>query len=128
MTKKRILIIDDEVDVLETLAQTLKSHQYQCLTLDSPENVLKLAIEWKPHLILLDLNLPKISGMGLLREIKDNPKLAHIPIIILSGLSDHDVINMGLELGAKAYLDKCCGKRELLSAVKNYADDSLSEQ
>lgn len=119
--KKRILIIDDDPDLLAVVKERLQIHDFLCSTLFLPEKVLERALRWKPHLILLDLGMPKISGLGLLREIKNNPKLNRIPVIILSGISDEEVVREGMALGANGYLNKTCGARELVSAVSQYS-------
>lgn len=119
--KKRILIVDDDLDLLEAIKESLKVHHFQCMTLSSPEGGVEKARHWSPHLILLDLGLPKMSGFGLLREIKKNPTLHDIPIVILSGISDEEIVREGLNLGAVGYLKKTCGTRELVSALRAYA-------
>lgn len=114
-------MIDDDPDLLATVKERLHSHNFLCSTLSSPEEVLERALHWRPHLILLDLGLPKMSGFGLLREIKNNPKLHNIPVVILSGFSDEEVVREGLELGAAGYLNKTCGAREIISTVSEYS-------
>ena len=115
--RKRVLIIDDDPDVLAAVKERLHVHNFQCSTLASPEKVLKRALHWRPDLILLDLGLPKMSGFGLLREIKKNSTLHDIPVVILSGISDEEVVREGMELGAAGYLNKTCGARQILSTV-----------
>lgn len=124
--KKRILIIDDNPDLLASVRKRLCFHGFRCSTLSAPEKSLERALRWKPHLILLDLGLPRISGLGLLREIKKNPRLHDIPIVILSGVSDEEVVREGMGLGASGYLNKTCGARELVSTVSQYAFEGVS--
>lgn len=122
--KKRILLIDDDKDLLTVMKERLKVHDFLCLMLSEPDKVVQRALHWKPHLILLDLGLPKISGFGLLRELRCHPELSRIPVVILSGISDAEVVREGLELGATGYLNKTCGARELVSTVSQYAFES----
>src|SRR3989338_4369466 len=110
--KKRILVIDDDWDLLAAIKENLQSHHFSCSTISSPDVGFEEALRWRPHLILLDLVLPKMSGLGFLREIKNNPALRHIPVIILSGMSDEEVAQEGMDLGAVAYLSKTCSARE----------------
>lgn len=128
--KKRILIIDDDSDLADTIKETLNARHFSCLTVESPDVGLERALDWRPHLILLDLVLPKMSGLGFLREIKDNPRLRHIPVVILSGVFDAEVVREGMELGAAAYLTKTCGARDLVSTLEEYLleDDFAGEK
>src|SRR3990167_522172 len=119
--KKRILIVDDDPDLLATVKERLNVHDFICSTLSAPEKVLERAIKWRPDLILLDLGLPAISGFSILRELKYHPKLARIPVVIFSGNSDAEVVREGLELGATGYLNKTCGARELVTTISQYA-------
>ncbi len=120
--KKRILIVDDEPDFLDSIKERLHVHDFHCSTLSAPERVVERALYWKPNLILLDLGLPKISGLGLLRELKKNPRLRNIPVVILSGISDEEVVREGMALGAAGYLSKTCSASTIVSAVKNYSN------
>ncbi len=123
--KKRILIIDDEPDFSDSIKERLHIHDFSCSTLSSPEKVLERALHWRPNLILLDLGLPNISGLGLLRELKRDPRLHNIPVVILSGISDEEIVREGMELGATGYLNKTCGARDLVSTVSQYASEGV---
>ena len=119
--KKRILIIDDESDLLDAMKEKLHLHAFLCTTATSAKAGLKKAAKVKPDLVLLDLGLPDMSGFGFLREFKNNPALANIPVIILSGLSDEEVVKEGMDLGATGYLNKTCGARVLISTIRDYS-------
>lgn len=124
LMKKRVLVIDDDQDLLEAIHERLNAHHFHCMMVSSPETGFQRAMRWHPNLILLDLNMPKISGLGLLRELKKNPRLSHIPVVILSGISDEEVVREGLELGAVGYLNKTCGARVLVSTLKSYMTET----
>ncbi len=123
LMKKLILVIDDDPDLLESIHERLNIHDFRCMRASSAETGLQRAIRWHPNLILLDLNMPKISGLGLLREFKKNPRLCHIPIVILSGISDEEIVREGIELGAVGYLHKNCGARALVSTLRAYTTE-----
>ena len=123
--KKRILVIDDDWDLLAAIKENLQSHHFSCSTISSPDVGFEEALRWRPHLILLDLVLPKMSGLGFLREIKNNPALRHIPVIILSGISDEEVVREGIDLGATAYLSKTCGTKEFATTLEEYLDEGI---
>ncbi len=103
---KKILIVDDDPDILFLLKRQAKLSHFECHTDNTGEECLQKAVHERPDLILLDMNLPKISGLGLIREIKKNPQLQNIPIIVLSGLQDEEIVRSALDLGASAYFPK----------------------
>jgi len=119
--KKKILVIDDNADVLRLVEDTLGSSAYVCVTAQNAMEGLEKASQEKPQLILLDLMLPKMSGLGFLRKLKNNPELKQIPVIAFTTLGDEDVANEVMALGAVGFLRKACGSHELLSMIDNYA-------
>lgn len=121
--EKKILMIDDNPDLLAAVKEMLQLYNFSCLTIDSPDLGIQVALRWRPDLILLDLGLPKMSGFGVLRELKNNPELHTIPVVILSGISDEEVVREGMDLGATAYLFKRCDARELVSTLRGYIEE-----
>lgn len=121
MPKKKILIIDDEPQLVESLKVRIEANGFECVTASSPEDGIKLAPVLRPDLILLDLNMPHMSGYGVLRELKQNPDLAGIPVLILSSLTDEEVVRGALEFGATGFLKKTCSPEELMTMVTEYA-------
>lgn len=117
---KKILLIDDEPDILSLLKQRLEAYGLECVTAETAMEGLQLAATIKPNLILLDLMLPKMSGYGFLREIKSDPKLASIPVIVLTALGNKEVAREAMDLGAVGYLVKSCDFQEILTVVRNY--------
>ena len=121
MSKKTVLLIDDEPEILKLLKRRLRAHHFQCETADNPVEGLKKAAQSKPNLILLDLMLPKMSGFGFLRLVKGNPNLAGIPVVVLTALGDEEIAREAMDLGAVGYLTKACPTEELISMIQNYA-------
>jgi DNA-binding response OmpR family regulator len=118
--KKKVLIIDDDVDILTLLKDTLEENFYECeVAPNAPEGLRKAHIS-KPNLILLDLMLPKMSGFGFLRELRHDPELRQTPVIVLTALSDEDIVEESLDLGAVSYLSKASMVKELLPVVREY--------
>ena len=103
---KKILIVEDDKFLRELIAQKLQKENYEIVEAMDGEEGLKKIKEEKPDLILLDLILPEIDGFAVLRQIKEDPILAQIPVIILSNLGQETDIKRGLSLGAKDYLVK----------------------
>lgn len=118
---KKILIVEDEPEMLKLLKKRLEANHFHCLTADNPVDGLKLVVRSKPDLILLDLMLPKISGFGFLRIVKGNPNVAGIPVVVLTALEDEEIAREAMDLGAVGYLTKACAPQELISMIQSFA-------
>jgi len=103
---KKILVIEDDKFLRELISQKLLKEGYEISEAIDGEEGLKKVKEEKPDLVLLDLILPGIDGFEVLSEIKDDPILAQIPVIILSNLGQKEDVEKGLRLGAVDYLIK----------------------
>ena len=116
-TGKRILIIDDTKDILLVVSRRLKSWGYEPLIAESGEEGLRIAEEHAPHLILLDIMMPKMKGRDVCARLKANPKTAHIPVIFLTALGLADHIKAGMNLGAEDYIVKPFEPAELKERI-----------
>ena len=85
---KKILIIDDDQNIVFYLKRLLEDHNYSVLTALDPEEGFRLAGQAVPDLICLDIMMPRKSGVTLYKEFKKNRKLKHIPVIIISGVEN----------------------------------------
>ncbi len=103
---KKILVIEDDKFLRELISQKLLKEGYEISEAIDGEEGLKKVKEEKPDLVLLDLILPGIDGFEVLSEMKDDPILAQIPVIILSNLGQKEDVEKGLRLGAVDYLIK----------------------
>ncbi len=103
---KKILIIEDDKFLRELIAQKLIKEGYDIAEAIDGEKGIKAVGEEKPDLVLLDLILPGIDGFEVLTKIKEDPKIAQVPVIILSNLGQKDDIERGLKMGAVDYLIK----------------------
>ncbi|MBT9312795.1 sensor histidine kinase [Leptothoe kymatousa] len=115
-----ILVVDDTPANLEVVTDTLVSRGYNVSTAISGERALTRLQKYIPHLILLDVQMPGIDGFETCRKIKENPDIAHIPIIFITALTDVDSITQGFNLGAVDYISKPFKEPELLARVKNH--------
>src|SRR2546428_13233266 len=95
-----ILIVDDEQDVLDLLAYHLQKAGHKTVAARDGSAALQRARDVLPALILLDLMLPQIDGTDVCKQLKANPKTAHIPIIMLTAKAEETDRVVGLELGA----------------------------
>ncbi len=85
---KRILIVDDEPDAISYISSVLEDNGYEYLSAENGEQGLELARKEKPDMILLDLIMPEKSGMLMFQELKKDPELGRIPVIVVSGASE----------------------------------------
>jgi phosphate regulon transcriptional regulator PhoB len=117
--KSRILVVDDEQDILQLVTYNLKKEGYLVEEAHTGDAALRMVRERPYQLILLDLMLPGLSGMELCRIFKNHPGTAHIPIIMLTARSEEMDKVMGLEMGADDYITKPFSVRELVARVKS---------
>ncbi len=118
MTKAKILIIEDDRDIVEMLKYNLKDQGYETISALDGNEGLKLTKKEQPDLIILDIMLPFIDGFEVCRTLKKDQMTANIPIIILSAKSQETDKVVGLELGADDYVTKPFSPRELLARIK----------
>jgi len=110
-----ILIIEDDPQIRRVLSTSLKAYGYEVHTADSGRLGLKLAAKHQPDLIILDLGLPDIDGLDLIRNLRSSPTQE---ILVLSARGTEDVKVRALDLGADDYLTKPFGVFELLARVR----------
>ncbi|MBR1680677.1 response regulator [bacterium] len=115
---KKILLVDDEQDIVETLKFVLESDGYTCYSAYNGEDGLKLAKEIIPDLMILDIMMPKINGFKISRLLKYDAKYKNIPIIMLTARSQESDKQIGEETGADVYITKPFDLDEVLSTVK----------
>ena len=120
---KKILIVDDEKDIVETLAFMLKQKGYECISAYDGEEGLKLAKEESPNLIILDVMMPKINGYKICRLLKFDSKYKDIPIIMVTARGQAQDIQIGEETGADEYITKPFEFNELFDTVKKYVGE-----
>jgi two-component system alkaline phosphatase synthesis response regulator PhoP len=118
MSKKNILAVDDEEHILELIEYNLNNAGYQVVRAETGEEAIKILDEQKIDLALLDLMLPGIDGIEVLKNIRSHPKLKKLPVIILTAKSDEISKVVGLEVGADDYLAKPFGVHELIARIK----------
>ncbi len=118
MAKERILIVDDEEDIVELVRYNLEKEGYETLVAFSGEDALALALREMPDLVVLDLMLPGIDGLEVTRQIRNGDTTFDLPIVMLSAKGEEADIVTGLELGANDYLSKPFSPRELIARIR----------
>jgi two-component system alkaline phosphatase synthesis response regulator PhoP len=120
MNPKKILVVDDEVDLVETIRFPLEMEGYHVLVSYNGEDALNQARKENPDLILLDLMLPKLDGYKVCRLLKFDERYKHIPILMLTAKTQEKDKVLGLETGADEYITKPFEMDYLMEKVKAY--------
>lgn len=115
---KKILIVDDEPEMLILLTSRLEANNYDVINAKDGDTCLKMVASEKPDLIVLDLMLPGISGIEVCKRLKEDDTTKNIPIIILTAAGTQ-MKSIGLEKGAAYYLMKPFDADQLLSKIKS---------
>ena len=120
MKKKntRILLVDDEPDILEILAYNLTSEGYQIETAKNGIQALEKADKWRPHLVLLDVMMPEMDGIETCEKLRNNANLSEVLIVFLTARSEDYSQVAGLEAGADDYITKPIKPKVLMSKIK----------
>lgn len=118
MVKKRILVVDDEEDIVELVKYNLSKSGYEVLVATSGEDGLKIAQTQLPDMLVLDVMLPGIDGIDVCKILKKDQRTNHIAVVMLSARGEEADIVTGLELGADDYIVKPFSPRVLLARVK----------
>ena len=114
---KKVLVVDDEKDMIELVRYGLEKDGYQVLAADSGEKALDLVRREAPHAVVLDIMMPGLSGLDVLRKLRAESQTASLPVILVTARGDEADRVVGLELGADDYVVKPFSPRELVARV-----------
>ena len=114
----KILIIDDEQDIVELLSYNLEKEKFSIVKAYDGEAALGLVRSEKPDLMILDLMLPKMNGLDVCKAVRRNPETANLPIIMLTAKGEEIDKIIGLEIGADDYITKPFSVKELIARVR----------
>ncbi len=117
---KKILIVDDEQDIVESLKFVLETSDYICYCAYNGEDGLRLAKEIVPDLIILDVMMPKINGYKISRLLKFDNKYKNIPILMVTARTQDEDKLIGEETGADEYITKPFEMDEIVEKVNKY--------
>jgi CheY-like chemotaxis protein len=115
---KTVLIVEDEEDAADLFAEMMRVSGFRVLKTTRSTPALDMMISEKPDVVLLDIMMPETSGLEILRQMRRDPALAGIPVVVVSAVSMPADIRIGMEAGASVYLSKPVGFRELKEAVE----------
>ncbi|MGD9092346.1 MAG: response regulator [Anaerolineales bacterium] len=115
---KTVLIVEDEVDTAEMLAEMMKISGYEVIKSYGGKQAISMISSKKPDVVVLDLMMPEFSGLDVLNFMRRDPRLDHIPVVIVSARNiDEDVQNC-LDAGASCFLSKPVSFEEIKGAVE----------
>ncbi|MBC7228309.1 MAG: response regulator [Thermoflexales bacterium] len=115
----RILVAEDEKDIRELIAFTLRFAGFDVLLATNGAEAVEVAEAEKPDLVILDVRMPKMSGYEACRRLKGNPQTASLPVVFLSAKGQDSEIQQGLESGAEEYILKPFAPDELIQQVRD---------
>lgn len=116
--KKRVLIADDEPNIVISLEFLMQQCGYEIRTVTNGDDALKAVTEFRPHLMLLDVMMPMRNGYEVCQTVRDNPGLKKVKIVMLTAKGRELEVAKGLAIGADAYVTKPFATKELLETVK----------
>ena len=116
---KKILIVEDELDLCRIMETRLQANGYQIISAQSGEEALKKAQSSHPDLIVLDILLPGMDGFEVFRQLKKKRKTKNIPVILLTSLDYEKAVSKGLEEGAACFITKPYRRKDLLDEIEN---------
>jgi two-component system, OmpR family, alkaline phosphatase synthesis response regulator PhoP len=119
MAREKILVVEDEEDILELIKYNLTKDGYQVSTATSGEDALETARRVIPNIILLDIMLPGMDGLETCRMLKREPITEKIPIVMLTAKGEESDIVTGLELGADDYITKPFSPKVVIARIRN---------
>jgi two-component system alkaline phosphatase synthesis response regulator PhoP len=118
MAKERILLVDDEEDLLELMSYNLTKDGYRVRCVATGEAAVQQARSDAPDLVVLDLLLPNIDGLEVCKLLKNDARTRHIPVVMLTAKGEEADVVTGLELGADDYITKPFSPRVLVARIK----------
>lgn len=128
MSKPKILVVDDEPDLVELIKHHLVREHYQVLVAHDGETALQIAYKELPDLVVLDLMLPGIDGLEVCRRLRADPRVASTPIIMLTAKAEETDAVIGLAQGADDYVRKPFGIRELTARISTRLRSGATEK
>lgn len=118
MAREKILVVEDDEDIMELIAYNLEKERYAVLKSDTGEKALARVGKNRPDLVLLDLMLPGMDGLEICKRLKSDAATRDIPVLMVTAKGEESDVVAGLELGADDYMTKPFRPRELIARVR----------
>ena len=117
----RALVVDDSRVIRELIAVNLELEGFEVVTAGDGESALALAAELRPHVITLDVMMPRLNGFETVSRLRQDPRTAEIPVVMVTGRAQSVDVQRGEEMGVEAYLTKPFEPAELVDVVSRLA-------
>ena len=127
MSELKVLLVDDEEEFVSTLAERLELRNIKTLIATDGGQALQIIQTDKPPVVVLDVMMPDLSGLEVLRYLRRDPRLEKIPVIVVSAKSLSSDIKNGLDAGANVYLTKPVAFQDLNTAVREVIETAAGE-
>lgn len=101
-----ILVVDDSADNLAVISLALQHQGYRVVTANNGEDAVTVATQTQPHLILMDINLPTLDGLGATRRIRENETLRDVPVVAITAFGTEGFQRAAYDAGVSGYLTK----------------------
>lgn len=115
---KKVLIIDDETAVLQNVGEILELEGYDVSIAGDGSEGIQLARTEPPDLVICDIAMPNVDGFGVLQALRSNPETKKIPVIMITGMRDRQIIERIMASGASAFLNKPFTRDALLETIQ----------
>lgn len=113
----RILLVDDQWLYRETVASSLREHNFDVRVLDNGRDTLPSALSWNPHAIILDIGMRDTDGFAVCKELKGDSRTQAVPVIFFSWQDDHASVSRGFRCGAVEFISKGMPRIEMIARV-----------
>lgn len=123
MSMKKILIVDDEPNIIMSLEYTFKKSNFEVFIARDGQEALDILENETPDAIILDVMMPNVDGYATITEIKKNDKLKHCKIVFLSAKNKESDIEKGMNLGANAYMTKPFSIKKLVDKINELVEE-----
>ena len=124
-TQRKVLLIDDSEISLHFVAGVLLGAGYEVRTADDVNKLERVLGDWRPDIILTDVNMPGVSGLELCRMLKSNYETAHVPVVLFSAAPPHELEGMARDCEADGFLSKANGLERLPNALAQLIETTL---
>ena len=120
VANRRILVVEDHEDNRRILRDLLSSRGYDLVEAEDGEQALAMAEDWRPALILMDVQIPLLDGYEVTRRLKANPVLRAIPVVVVTSYALSGDESKARAAGCNAYVSKPYSARKLLAKIQEY--------
>ncbi len=117
---KKILLVEDEKNIILGVKTCLELVNYKAVVVQDGEKAIEAAVKEQPHLVLLDLMLPKVDGFEVCRQLKSREETKHIPVVVLTAKTAEEDREKARAAGADSYMTKPFRPEELWQEIKRF--------